>query len=145
MGLHAGDPVSANIFLSSVPIDNGAVATAPTTGYKNQTLFTAPRNEGKGYRIRSVTISWYTSPIDATDDVTVAIKTVSAAGVADATQATGISVKSTAVADKASLEIWRGIKDLTPGMSLEAEITATTPDTAGFGGTYTVEGEILDA
>lgn len=138
---HPGDPNMAT-FLNTMPIDNGCFATSPTTGYKNGVIMTCPRNANVDIELRSVIITAYQAAIDATDDITILLKTVSAAGVADATLNTALSIKSTAQGDKVSAEVWRGSKVLTPGMSLVYEITCTTPDTAGFGYALSTEGQV---
>lgn len=131
--------------LNTVYLPNEAFATAgPTTGYNNGTLFTVPLNEAAVYELTSVSLSPYQVAIDATDVITMAIKTVSAAGAAGSTLVSAASVKSTAVADKAAIELWRGRVQLTAGMSVEWELTATTPDTAGFGYAITCEGRFVE-
>ena len=142
---HGGDPEDSTAFCVVVPIDNGCFATTPTTGYKNGTIYTAPKTDGRQVKIRSVVCCAYTSPIDATDDVTVVLKTVTATGSAKATLNTGVSIKSANVADKTSVEIYNGAALLLPGESLEYEVTVTTPDTAGFGVSLSAELDLLKA
>lgn len=139
---HGGDPDTMDGFMASVIMDNGTFGTTPTTGYANGIICTAPKTGGRQLRLRSVCISAYTAAIDATDPVTIVLKTVTAAGAAKATLNTAFSIKSTALADKNSLEIWNGSAILLPGESLMYELTVTTPDTAGFGYALTVDGDI---
>lgn len=142
---HSGDPEVWSEFLSTVYMPNEGFATSPTTGYTNGTVITNPRNENRIIRLKSVILAVYQAAIDATDPITVALKTVTGAGVAVATLVAAASIKSTAVADKSSVELWRGSSELASGSSLEFETTVTTPDTAGFGYTLTTQGEIKQA
>lgn len=131
---HSGDPTDANCFVSVCNLPNEAFATAPVAGYGNGTIISCPANMGKQLLIRAIQVSNYQAAIDATDDVTIVIKTVTSAGAAKATIVAATSIKSTAVANKSTLSLLSGAAAvLLPGESAEFEITATTPDTAGFG------------
>lgn len=129
-----GNPANDGSFIAVAPMPNQVFATAgPTTGYNQGTLITCPNYAGAKIKVSDIDISAYQVAIDATDAVTIVLTVVSAAGAAVSTLATGISIKSTAFGNKASLNIYKGAVELSAGQSIEWVVTATTPDTAGFG------------
>lgn len=131
--------------VSTINIPNEAfIVGAPTAGFVNGTILTVPLNANVSIEVESVSISCYVSVIDGSDDVSIAIKTVSASGGTGTTLATGISIKSTNLTSKYGMELWRGRTVLTAGMSLEYEITSVTPDTAGFGYALTAESHLVE-
>jgi hypothetical protein len=134
-----GDANALGTFFYLVPAE-AAFETTPTVA--EVPLAACPDDLGMQIALEYVGVIFHVVPVDGTDPVTGDLEWVD-----DSDSDTVANLKATfdfeGLTARVTNTVWQGWQVLDPGDTVNMEMTATTPDTAGAGAGFVVLGKIL--
>ena len=126
--------------LMVVPLDNEGLKATPVPDDISQIIFGLPSAPNCRAEVYSISLTGVTAVADGTDAATLNLVFHDASADTDTTLLTGATgalgdLEATAAIFVVNefVTIWHGVQSLDPGDTIRADVTITTPETAGEG------------